>query len=292
MKEYYTGIDDPKRAILLNEHRNIELGFMLSTNRIKRRKKEILNKGKWMLDSGAFTQIKDNGKFIIPVEKYVEIIKRHEDENLVCAVTQDYMCEPDMLEITGKTVREHIRMTVQRYFRILKLMRKRGCSTMLLPVLQGMEAQDYIECLDLYEEGWRKLENRYGFLYRFGGEQFTRPTRIGFGSMCKRNGNPGPVESILDQMEHRLGNFKIHLFGFKTTGLNIKWEIASRIHSADSFAYSMRDRKYNAHEAPEINVRTNDSRAELAIEHGRKMARLVEKTQTTLNLNLDYGVTI
>lgn len=292
MKEYYTGIDDPKRAILLNEHRNIELGFMLSTNRIKRRKKEILNKGKWMLDSGAFTQIKDNGKFIIPVEKYVEIIKRHEDENLVCAVTQDYMCEPDMLEITGKTVREHIRMTVQRYFRILKLMRKRGCSTMLLPVLQGMEAQDYIECLDLYEEGWRKLENKYGFLYRFGGEQFTRPTRIGFGSMCKRNGNPGPVEAILDQMEHRLRNFKIHLFGFKTTGLNIKWEIASRIHSADSFAYSMRDRKYNAHEAPEISVRTNDSRAELAIEHGRKMARLVEKTQTTLNLNLDYGVTV
>jgi hypothetical protein len=52
----------------------------------------------------------------------------------------------------------------------------------------------------------------------------------------------------------------------------------------------MRDRKYNAHDAPEINVRTNDSRAELAIEHGRKMARLVKKTQTTLNLNLDYGI--
>jgi hypothetical protein len=127
-------------------------------------------------------------------------------------------------------------------------------------------------------------------LYRFGGEVFTRPHRIGFGSMCKRNGNPGEVEAIIDQMEHRLSNFHIHLFGFKTTGLNFKWEIASRIHSADSFAYSMRDRKYYAHEAPEINVRTNDLRAKLAIEHGRKMAKLVEKTQITLNLNLDYGI--
>lgn len=290
MREYYTGIDDPKRAHLLNEHKNIELGFMLSANRIKNRKKAIPTEGKWMLDSGAFTQISTFGKFFISEDKYVEIIKRHEDENLVCAATQDYMCEPHILEKTGKTVREHIRMTVQRYFNILKKMRKAGCSTMLLPVLQGMDVQDYAECLDLYEDGWRKLENMYGFLYRFGGEEFTRPDRIGFGSMCKRNGNPGPVESILDQLGDRLRKFKIHLFGFKTTGLNIKWEIASRIESADSFAYSMRDRKYNAHDAPEVNVRTNDSRAELAIEHGRKMARLVEKTQTTLNLNLDYGI--
>jgi hypothetical protein len=57
MKEYYTGIDDPKRAHLLNEHKNIELGFMLSANRIKNRKKAITTEGKWMLDSGAFTQI-------------------------------------------------------------------------------------------------------------------------------------------------------------------------------------------------------------------------------------------
>lgn len=292
MKEYYTGIDDPKRAYLLNEHKNIELGFMLSTNRIKSRKKEIRNKGKWMLDSGAFTQILQHGKFVISEDKYVEIIKRHEDKNLVCAVTQDYMCEPFILEKTGKTVREHIRMTVQRYFNILKKMRKAGCKTMLLPVLQGIEAQDYIECLDLYEDGWRKLQNLYGMLYRFGGDAFTLPNRIGFGSMCKRNGNPGEVEAIIDQMHHRLTKFHIHLFGFKTTGLNFKWDIASRIHSADSFAYSMRDRKYYAHEAPEINVRTNDSRAKLAIEHGRKMAKLVEKTQITLNLNLDYGVTI
>jgi hypothetical protein len=290
VREYYTGIDDPVRAYMLNEHKNIELGFMLSANRIKNRKKEIANKGKWMLDSGAFTQIKDHGEFTISEDKYVDIIKRHEDSNLVCAVTQDYMCEQFILDITGKSVREHIRMTVQRYFNLLKKMRKAGCSTMLLPVLQGVDAEDYAECLSLYEEGWRRLERKYGFLYRFGGDEFTRPHRIGFGSMCKRNGNPGPVESILDQLEDRLRKFKIHLFGFKTTGLNIKWEIASRIESADSFAYSMRDRKYNAHEAPEINVRTNDSRAELAIEHGRKMARLVEKTQTTLNLNLDYGI--
>ena len=152
---------------------------------------------------------------------------------------------------------------------------------MLLPVLQGMDVQDYAECLDLYEDGWRKLEMKYGFLYRFGGEEFTRPDRIGFGSMCKRNGNPnGPVESILDQLEDRLSKFKIHLFGFKTTGLNIKWEIASRIESADSFAYSMRDRKYNAHDAPAINVRTNDS-DKLPTEHGRKMARHGDNTNNT-----------
>jgi hypothetical protein len=292
MREYYTGIDDPVRANWLNEHKNIELGFMLSANRIKSRKKEIVNKGKWMLDSGAFTQILQHGKFIISEDKYVEIIKRHEDKNLVCAVTQDYMCEPFILDITGKSVRDHIRMTVQRYFNILKKMRKAGCKTMLLPVLQGIDAEDYIECLHLYEEGWWKLQNTYGYLYRFGGEEFARPHRIGFGSMCKRNGNPGEVEAILDQMEYDLANFHVHLFGFKTTGLNFKWEIASRIHSADSFAYSKRDRDKNIHERDEPIVRTNDQRAKLAIEHGRKMARLVEKTQTTLNLNLDYGVTI
>lgn len=290
MKEYYTGIDDPKRARLLNEHKNIELGFMLSANRIRRRKKEILTDGKWMLDSGAFTQISRFGKFLISEDEYVDIIKRHEDKNLVCAATQDYMCEPDILKKTGKTIRQHIRMTVQRYFNILKKMRKAGCRTMLLPVLQGIDAEDYMECLALYEEGWWKLQNQLGFLYRFGGEEFARPHRIGIGSMCKRNGNPGEVEAILDKMEYDLANFHVHLFGFKTTGLNIKWEIASRIHSADSFAYSMRSRKYEQHESPDVNIRTNDSRAELAIDHGRKMARLVENTQTNLGLNLDYGV--
>tara|TARA_Y100000593_G_scaffold94981_1_gene197810 strand:+ start:3412 stop:4164 length:753 start_codon:yes stop_codon:yes gene_type:complete len=212
---------------------------MISANRLARDKNPKFHPSTWMLDSGAFTQIARHGDFTISIEQYARLIKRYENHgDLTCAVAQDYMCEPDQLAITGKTVRQHQRMTTKRYFHLLKEMREIGCKAELMPVLQGWEAEDYLQHLDMYEKAWAHRKALAGYTYRFDSRWQSPevPKYIGLGTMCKRNGKPEQIETILELVLPRLQGYKVHLFGVKKTALKLA-SIRDQVWSADSMAY-------------------------------------------------------
>lgn len=258
MKEYFTGTDRFSEAHQLD-------GAMLSAYALRGRKSPP-SVGRWMLDSGAFTQVTNYGDFIQSPEEYVRLAVRFQDAGmLACIVSQDYMCEPSViaeLQAQGRqaSVRVHQRKSVDRYVQIVDEGIKQGLMVPVMPVLQGWEVEDYVDHFYMYrsllhDEQLKRtfytstgIPNnnmwRHAFHHRIadGSPIVVNRPWIGIGSTCKRNTNPEFVSQILDAVIPLLpSNTKIHLFGFKKTGL-AQANIKDRIYSADSFAYDFADR--------------------------------------------------
>jgi hypothetical protein len=68
---------------------------------------------------------------------------------------------------------------------------------------------------------------------------------IGVGSICKRNSNPGSIESILIAIKTARPDLKLHGFGIKFTALksSIVWNL---LHSADSQAHGLSNGRGNS----------------------------------------------
>src|SRR6266545_2073095 len=84
---------------------------MISINELRKRRSDF-KVNDWILDSGAFTELSRFGRYRHGVDDYAAEIRRW----LVCgrllaAVSQDYMCEPFILDKTGLSVAEHQRLT-------------------------------------------------------------------------------------------------------------------------------------------------------------------------------------
>jgi hypothetical protein len=219
-----------------------------------------------MLDSGAFTQVTKFGDFVQSPADYVRLAVRFQDAGmLACIATQDYMCEPSViaeLQSQGRqaSVRIHQRKTVKRYIQIVDEGIKQGLKVPVMPVLQGWEVDDYVDHFYMYRSMLHFEQQRrtfytstgipnhnlwpHAFHHRIADGSPIAVNRpwIGIGSTCKRNTNPEVVSQILDAVIPLLpSNAKIHLFGFKKTGL-AQANIKDRIYSADSFAYDFADR--------------------------------------------------
>ena len=92
---------------------------MLSLNRLIHRKADF-HPNKWILDSGAFTRI-SAGNPHIPTADYARLIDRWSVcGDLEAAVTQDYMCEPFVLSVTGLSVEQHQDLTTRNYLHLLE----------------------------------------------------------------------------------------------------------------------------------------------------------------------------
>lgn len=171
------------------------------------------------MDSGAFTEISTHGKYTRSVEEYVHQIERFRSNgNLQIAVSQDYMCEPFIVQKTGLSVPIHQELTLERWLQIQVL-----TSFPIMPVLQGFEKQDYLHHLKMY------------------GKSLTYGMWIGVGSICKRNTNPLVVAEILLGIKSARPDLRLHGFGLKTTALKYKL-VRDCLHSADSMAWSFRAR--------------------------------------------------
>ena len=117
-----------------------------------------------------------------------------------------------------------------------------------MPVLQGWEPEDYRVHWWMYKTA---LDSRFSTKYErdlpgpFYPCYLQEDAWLGIGSTCKRNTNPEVVSMILDEITRfpcvETNFTKVHLFGFKKTGL-AQANIKDRIHSADSFAYDFADR--------------------------------------------------
>ena len=246
MEEYFVGTDDFQRAHKVNAMISANALVRINNGVLQIRKAPI-RAGRWMMDSGAFSQVTKYGDFIMSPEEYVRIAVRFQDcGDLACIVTQDYMCEPDvikMLQDMGKeaSVRIHQRKTVERYLACADEAHKQGLKVPVMPVLQGWEVEDYIQHWWMYSRAVNSRIHQEGRLDPWMGGPTGWGAWLGIGSTCKRNKNPEVVSQILDSLPIDYDTTKVHLFGYKTTGLKSD-RIKDRIYSADSFAYDFTNR--------------------------------------------------
>lgn len=189
-------------------------GVFISRSRLDD-KKSGFTVGNWIMDSGAFKEIELFGGYRHTPEEYAEVIDRlRSNGNMLCAAIQDYMCEEFMLQRTGLTVRDHQRMTIERYDALRPL-----TDAPLLIVIQGYEAEEYVQHLDDY------------------GSRIQNGAWIGVGSVCKRNGNPELLEPVFTAIKKHRPDLRLHGFGLKITALESPL-LRRLLYSADSMAWS------------------------------------------------------
>jgi len=223
----------------------------ISVNILRRKNRQsYFEVGTWIMDSGAFSEIKDFGTFRFPVSEYAAWINKFADcGNLELAVSQDYMCEVPMLTKTGLTVADHQRLTIERYDALLPL-----TNVLILPVLQGYKPEEYVSHID-----------QYGSRLSFG-------MRVGVGSVCKRNGKPAEIVAVLDAIKAERPDLKLHGFGLKKTSLENAY-IVSMLYSADSMAWSMAAR-LNGRDA-NSGLEASDFADDIANNSGKKPHQFV-----------------
>jgi hypothetical protein len=198
--------------------------LFVSRRRLARRKSQPRAIGRWALDSGGFTELLMYGGWRTEPARYADEVCRWRDEigGLDFAATQDWMCEPFMLEKTGKTVREHQELTIASYLELRGL----APEAPWCPVLQGYAIDEY---LDHAEQ------------YRAAGVDLASLPRVGVGSVCRRQGTFEAVE--LFAALRQLGA-KLHGFGLK--GGFVARCFGLGLASSDSLAWSLQARKRGA----------------------------------------------
>lgn len=187
---FFPGLHQPADA------QHFETAFV-SVNRLRGRKSSF-RVGRWILDSGAFTELARYGLYRSTVGEYAAEIRRWaRNGELLAAVAQDYMCEPWIVAKTGLSVLEHQRLTIERYDALL------ACDpgVYIMPVLQGYAPEDYVRHIRMY------------------GERLTPGMWVGVGSVCKRNADPRAIEAVLLAIHAERPDLLLHGFGLKLTAL-------------------------------------------------------------------------
>lgn len=213
---------------------------MVSVNRLTYRRSPF-PVNDWILDSGAFTRI-SSGRGHLTVEQYAhEILRWQGNGNLLAAVSQDFMCEPFILEKTRLEIADHQALTIARYDRILATLKScRPDHPYLMPVLQGFEPADYVQHIAAY------------------GDRLGLGAWVGVGSVCKRNSKPAAIAAVLMAIAAARPDLKLHGFGLKVTALKSP-TVWALLHSADSMAPS-----YHARMNPQKGKSSNDPAIALA----------------------------
>lgn len=166
------------------------------------------------MDSGGFSELALFGGWRTPIGEYIANVRRFRDEIglLEWAAPMDWMCEPAMLQKTGKTLTDHQHLTTSNFLQL----RDKAPELPFIPVLQGWNLMDYYLHIGMYATA---------------GIDLWREPRVGLGSICRRQGTR-EVAGIV----HHLGGLPLHGFGVKTRGLQ---EYPHLLKSADSMAWSM-----------------------------------------------------
>lgn len=246
--KFFVGLHHPARAI------HFERAF-ISVNALRRvdndgnitkQRRSDFPANKWIMDSGAFTEVFGHGRYRTTVEDYAWQIKRWSTVGeLVAACAQDWMCEAKVLKVTGLTVREHQARTVDRFVALKEAAADSG--VYIMPVLQGFTAAEYVDIIGQYERA---------------GEPLPEGALVGVGSVCKRNGNPAEVEAVLTAILDARPDLRLHGFGLKLTALKSE-AIRNALSSSDSMAWSFAAMKQGRdsnswHEAARFVERVED----------------------------------
>ncbi len=198
--------------------------LFISVNRLWNRRRHQFRVGDWIMDSGAFSLVTKHGGYPDDrsVEEYAKRIRKFAGTgNLLAAVAQDYMCEPFVLEKTGLTVKDHQRLTIERYDALM------ACDVggvYIMPVLQGYEPEEYADHVRQY------------------GDRLAYGAYVGVGSVCKRNASPSSVVAVLRAIKRVRPDLRLHGFGLKKTCL-ADASAVDLLESADSMAWSYDGRR-------------------------------------------------
>lgn len=217
---FFTGMHHPHNAHCLP-------AACISINALARRKGPFVPPvDGWMLDSGAFKTIEKYGYYPdSPTDYAIKAIHwAHTVGNLKVIVSQDYMCEPFVLTRTGLDIPTHQRLTIERYDELLSAWRVFGSTVPIMPVLQGFSPQDYVDHIRQY------------------GTRLATGMWVGVGSVCKRQGDPSAIRSVLRAIKTERPDLRLHGFGVKLTALKDR-DIREMLYSADSMAWSFSARK-------------------------------------------------
>lgn len=213
--KFYVGLHQPADA----QHFDLAC---ISINRLRGRRK-VVDCGDVLVDSGAFTELAQYGRYRHSVDEYASEVRRLHDTGVVqisAAVAQDYMCEAWMLEKTGLTIEAHQQLTIERYDALV------DCSLQVpvLPVIQGFSPTDYARHVSDY------------------GDRLTQGMWVGVGSVCKRQGDPRSIIAVLQAIRSVRPDLQLHGFGVKKTSL-LHPGVREYLYSADSMAWSFAARK-------------------------------------------------
>lgn len=213
MKQFYVGLHKPWHAAHFD-------AACISVN-VLRPRKSPFTAGRWIMDSGAFTEISTHGRYRSTVADYAAEARRWTGiGTLEAIVAQDYMCEPFILRRTGLTVADHQRLTIERFDDLAAV----GLPVPILPVLQGFAPAEYADHVCAY------------------GDRLEPGAWCGVGSVCKRNAAPEQVLAVLVAIHAERPDLRLHGFGIKLTSLRHPG-IRAELYSADSMAWSFNARK-------------------------------------------------
>jgi hypothetical protein len=209
MKIFYLGTHKPTWL------KRTDTPFFISNRAMRLIKFLKPAQGPWVLDSGGFTELNMYGEWTITPETYIEEVRRYVDRvgNLQWVAPMDWMCEPNVIKKTGKTVREHQKLTIDNY-----LILQQQLGNLVAPVLQGWTIDDYLHHIEDY--------NKRGI-------DLSGYSTVGVGSICRRG-----AKDEISRIVHRLyeENIKMHTFGVKGAALKM---IHPVIKSSDSMAWCM-----------------------------------------------------
>jgi hypothetical protein len=199
---------------------HVDVPLFVSRRRLVAYRRLGRHKPGYAIDSGGFSELSLHGRWTITVAQFIREcrtwIRMIGKPDFIASM--DWMCEPFILEKTGKTLSEHQALTVESYLQLKEL----APDLPWLPVLQGFTLDDYLVCLRLYERN---------------GVNLLSCPQVGLGSICRRQGTKEAVEIIRHLAGIRL---KLHGFGFKKTGLE---KCSKLLKSADSMAWSYAGRR-------------------------------------------------
>lgn len=202
------------------------------------------------LDSGAYSHLARNGRWKVSAEEYARRVRQIAEGTgtMEWAATQDWLCSPDVLEATGKSVLEHQELTVRSWLELVQL--EPGVAW--LPTLQGWGLDDYFRHIEMYDEA---------------GIDLLEQPLVGVGSIARRQSDDEVIE-MLGELS-ALG-LRLHGFGVKISGLR---RALPYLASSDSMAWSWEGR-----------VREEDPRARhsqtYAEQYRRKVLEMVAETET------------
>jgi hypothetical protein len=174
----------------------------------------------YAVDSNGFTELSMYGCWTVKPGVYAAECRWWYDTlpGFQWAAIQDWMCEPEILQQTGLTVEEHQRRTITSYLRLHELQP----TLPWVPVLQGYRPAEYMNHLRMYEDAGVDLRGL---------------ERVGVGSICRRQS--ADVEEAAAIIRELKGEgLRLHLFGFKSTGLERCAVYLGDGDSADSLAWS------------------------------------------------------
>jgi hypothetical protein len=216
---FYLGIHHPHWL------RTVPVPVFVSHAALRKYKRAVparLPGGVWALDSGAFSEISEHGRWTTTPAQYAAAARRYVEQiGGVCgfAAPMDWMCEPFIVAKTGLSVAEHQRRTVASIHELRAL----APEVPFAPVLQGWDLPSYLECAAMYAES--------------GIDLFSEPV-VGLGSVCRRQGADDIGRIVTALADAGLEN--LHGFGVKLQGVA---KYGSALASADSMAWSTAGRR-------------------------------------------------